>query len=343
VASIEENKIGKIRGTYQEKRSGKTYRIARQRRLKRWKDSKDFFVVPKGYVHNIVNLSAPINFSFIEYTNDVLEYLKVGRENLKNHNAIRFDVSKIEYFTPEVIPLLISHIKEISFNNKVPIHGNAPENEKFRQIFTQSGLYNYVKSKKKYKIAENNLLHKEANFKVKPDIAARSVEMIIKNCNCNQEYVEPIYNIFIELMSNTHHHANLKQYGYSKWWLYVFHDETTKKISLSFLDLGVGIFKSMIVRTYLKKIGRSLKLVDNVGLVSDLLSGKVQSRIDIDNEIRGKGIPQIVEYSKLECFEKFLLITNDVKIDLKTDKTEKLTSNLRGTFYYIEFKNYNHE
>jgi len=61
VASIEENKIGKIRGTYQEKRSGKTYRIARQRRLKRWKDSKDFFVVPKGYVHNIVNLSAPIN------------------------------------------------------------------------------------------------------------------------------------------------------------------------------------------------------------------------------------------------------------------------------------------
>ena len=83
-----------------------------------------------------------------------------------------------------------------------------------------------------------------------------------------------------------------------------------------------------------------MRIVDNSSLVSDLLSGKVQSRIEIDNEIRGKGIPQIVEYSKLDCFEKFLLITNDVKIDLKENKWEKLNTGLAGTFYFIQFKNY---
>jgi len=333
--------LGEIRQKYQNKRAGKRYKKDRQRRLKKWKEGKTFFVAPNNYVHNIVNLKAPKDFSLIENTNEVLDYLKVGNENLKNHNSICFDISKIESFTPDVIPLLISHIREVGLKTKVPIHGNAPENVRLRQIFTESGFYDHVRCKQKFKVSDNNIMHKEANFKVKPEIAARSVELIVKNCNCGDEYVEPIYNIFIELMSNTHHHANLSQYGSSRWWLYVFADENTKKVSLSFLDLGVGIFKSMVVRTYLKRIGRSIKLLNNTSLVSDLLSGKVQSRIDIDNEMRGKGIPQIVEYSKLDCFDKFFLITNDVKIDLKTNHAEKLSSNLMGTFYYIEFKNYN--
>ncbi len=325
----------RIRQRYQGKRAGQDYSSERKRRLEKWKSGSPF---TKALPHNyeITNLAAPDNFSLLENTDEVLAYIRKGRYFLKQRNPIRFDISEISNLTPEVIPLLISHLNDPSFGNSMPIHGNAPNNEKFKKIFTESGFYKHVRSKTKFETSKNNIMHRESNFKVMPDIAGDSVELILNNGNYDDSSIEPIYNIFIELMSNTHHHANLKSYGSSKWWLYVFVDNENKKTSISFLDLGVGIFKSVVVKNYLKKIGRDLKLVDNSTLVKDLLNGKIQSRIEIDNEIRGKGIPQIVEYSKYDCFDSFYLITNDMKIDMKNGTWKKLKENLKGTFYFIQ-------
>lgn len=332
---------GNYRQIYEEKRSGTGYKEDRKYRLEKWKRDSMFARPINSTNYDIINLPAPQNFSLINNTDEVLAYLRIGKENLRNGNSVRFDISKISQLTPDTIPLLISHIRDMNYSRNIPIHGNAPEIDKFRKRFTESGFYKHVKSKTKYKVAKDNIMHNESNVKVKPDIAGDSVEVIFNHCPYGEDFVEPIYNIFIELMSNTHHHANLSRYGSSKWWLYLFTDEETQEISLSFLDLGVGIFKSLIFRSYLKKLGRSLKLTDNTSLVADLLNGKIQSRIEIDNEIRGKGIPQIVEYSKLDCFEEFYLITNDVKIDLKTNTSTKLKEKLNGTFYFVKLKTEN--
>lgn len=332
------NRNGNYRQVYENKRLEATYKSERKKRLERWKRTS-FSATARNYILNdIINLLAPENLSLINNPDEVLAYIKRGRENIKNGNPVRFDISQIKELTPDAIPLLISHLRDFKYNKGIPIHGNAPENDKFRKLFTESGFYSYVKSKAKYKTAKDNIMHNESNVKVKPDIAGDAVEIIFGHCKYGEEFVEPVYNIFIELMSNTHHHANLNKYGSSKWWLYLFNDEENEEISLSFLDLGVGIFKSLIVQSYIKKLGLNLKLVDNTILVPELLSGKIQSRIEIDREIRGKGIPQIVEYSKLDCFEEFYLISNNIKIDLKTNTSTKLKENLMGTFYFIKLK-----
>ncbi len=117
------------------------------------------------------------------------------------------------------------------------------------------------------------------------------------------------------------------------------YNEPEKAItSYSFLDLGVGIFESVVVKNYLKRI-RGTILYPNINLVDDLLKGKIPSRMEEDKEIRGKGIPQIVRHSQSDHFKSFYIIANDVKIDLKNQSKEQLNFNLNGTFLYWELQN----
>ncbi len=331
------SKLLGIRQRYQQKRLGAYYNKDREGRLKRWKkgENRIFKQIEQA---KIINLQAPINFSLIENTNEVLDYIENARKILASNNSVKFDISDINNLTPDTIPVLLSHIRDVGFNNFMQIHGNAPKAEKFNKLFTESGFYKHVRSLSKFQISDNNLMHNESNFKVKPDIAGQIINLLITNSDYTEEYLEPIYNIFIELMSNTHHHADLEKYGTSKWWLYLFINHDNRRISISFMDLGVGIFKSVIVQSYLQRLGLMFGVVDNSYLVDDLLNGNIQSRIEFDNEIRGKGIPQIVNYAKLDCFDKFYLITNDIKIDLKLNSFVKLSSDLKGTFYHIELK-----
>lgn len=74
----------------------------------------------------------------------------------------------------------------------------------------------------------------------------------------------------------------------------------------------------------------------NVDLVQDLLDGKIKSREIIDNNIRGKGIPQIARNSQQDVFRRAYIISNDVKINLKTRDAEKLKNNFQGTCLYWE-------
>ena len=148
-----------------------------------------------------------------------------------------------------------------------------------------------------------------------------------------------LYEILIECMSNTHNHANLNKQGECRWWLYVYNNPITNSTSYSFVDLGVGIFKSAHTKNYITKIFKVTGLQKNIDLVDDLLAGKIHSRIEKDRELRGKGIPQIVKHSKNTWFKSFYIITNDVKIDLSIGSRESLDYSFDGTFLHWELIN----
>lgn len=106
----------------------------------------------------------------------------------------------------------------------------------------------------------------------------------------------------------------------------------------TFVDLGVGIFDSRPVQTF-KRFKKFVGWEHNADLVEDLLSGRIKSREIIDNEIRGKGIPQMAENSRNNNISKAYIVSNDVKINLKTWSAEKLSDNFSGTLLYWELTN----
>lgn len=327
-------KLNRVR--YQEKRRTKKYK---KKRINRLKNRKITF--PQNSAWSKVEptkVPAPEKLSLINHPNELVNYLKTIRKLAKFGQPILVDIAHVTIMTYETIPVLISFIKNKKYFYDGQIHGNAPEKECLKKIFTESGFYDFVNSKSKFKSTTENLLHQESNFKVKPEIAGRVTDLIefALESNISEDEIEAIYNIFIELMSNTHHHADITKYGHTKWWL--FAHCAKDEINITFVDQGIGIFKSRVVKEKIKKLGLDIKILTNLILVDDLLDGKIQSRINIDNEIRGKGLPQIVEYSKFDIFESFYIITNDIWINLKNRDRKKLTNSFNGTLINFTIK-----
>lgn len=336
IHKLKARKITSIRTRYESKR-----------RSKKWKKRKKYIKIHgrdiavakhKQFIKPFIDHPAPKKFSFINNTNEVLKYFIDAEKLFKKKYKLNLNIDDIDELTPDAISLMVASINDKDFHHKSGYKGDAPKKPELKKIFKESGFYNFVHSKGFNRAGKGNLLHKEVHTQVMPVLAQKAALIGIRHTFGNEEPYEPLYDILIECMSNTNNHASLKNKEKCKWWLYVYNEPGTKITSYSFLDLGVGIFDSVAVQGYLKQIFKGTIAYKNIKIVDDLLAGKIKSRIDEDNEIRGKGIPQIVEHSKLNAFKEFYIITNDVKINLKTAAREQLDYNFTGTFLYWEIQ-----
>ena len=282
---------------------------------------------------NKVQKTAPTNFSLINNTDEVISYINDCKRLLHEKERVLIDIENVKSITSDAIALLVACANDPSFSGKYgKLSGNAPKDTKLNKLFVESGFYKYVDSSSVMKTAQkkdDNLLHKESHFQVQPDIAKQACLYGTKHVFLNEKPFPELYEMVIEAMSNTNNHANKQKEGVTKWWLYAYNDPTGKTC-YSFVDLGVGIFDSIPVSIY-KTLTRKVGLSHNADLVNDLLDGKIKSRKKEDNRIRGKGIPQIANNSQKSVFDRAYIISNDVKIDLKTRNSEKLSNIFHGT------------
>lgn len=287
--------------------------------------------IKKGFV----KLEAPQNFSFISNTDEIVNFFNSIKEHVDNDQPVNIDVSKITTLSPDIIILLISILKDKK-SIKVGIRGNAPENPKLRKVFIESGLYDFVNSLGRKRVADNNKLWKHStNNHVKGEIAGEAVAIcrnLFKEHGINYD-TDSIYNLLVEAMSNTINHAD-KEKHHVNWWLYYFIDKDEKTIKYSIVDLGIGIFKSASFDTY----RRFAKIIvpGNGLLVKPFLEGKIISSRESDNEISGKGVRQIINCANNPEFTKFSIITNDQIINVKEKNNQSLSNNFDGTFIHFE-------
>lgn len=323
------------------KKKGYNYRKKRKNKLYLRKGkiiTKQIIVKDKVAQKPYTQVVAPDYFSFIDNTEATLKYLNECRILLHKNENITFDISKVKKLSPDAIALLVACTNNPKFRgNYANIRGNAPKDKLAKKLFTESGFYKYVNTSKEMKSAQRaecNLLHKESDFTVQSGIAKEACLYGTHHIFQNDKPISELYEMLVEAMSNTNNHAGKKNKDKIKWWLYTYNDPTGFT-SYSFIDLGVGIFDSIPVR-FFKKIKNIVKLSNNVDLVQDLLNGKIKSSIKKDNDIRGKGIPQIASNSKEPIFKQAIIISNNVKINLKTQEAIKLSVNFNGTFLYWE-------
>ncbi len=289
-----------------------------------------------------INKEAPKNFSFVDNTNQMIGYLNDCRNTLHKDKKITIDISDIESLSTDAIALLVACVNDSSFTGKYgALRGNAPRNTELAKLFVESGFYKHVETDnrllKQINKAEEILLHRESHVKVQSDIAKSACILGTRHVFNSEQPFPAIYEMLIEAMSNTNNHANKNERGKTKWWLYVY-NAPNNTTYYSFVDLGVGIFESVPMSVY-KKLKMFLNITHNADLVKDLLEGKIKSREKIDQDIRGKGIPQIARNSDSEKIGRAYIISNDVKIDLKSKKAERLEYDFKGTFLYWELIN----
>lgn len=308
-----------------------TYKENRQRRL--------ILRRKKSSMPNYVTLKAPENFSFIDNTENVLEYFIRCRKAINRGYNVRFDISHITNLSSDSIALLAAFATDKSFNKGRIIKGNCPQDSKLGQLFVQSGFYKFVNAKPELKNAQNQkvcLFHQENNIKVQPKIARNACNFALKRIVDDQIELESLYEILVEAMSNTNNHANKRKTGLINWWLYTYNAPNGNTI-YTFIDLGVGIFDSIPVIRF-KKFMLKAHFLHNASLAKPLLNGDIKSSKQVDNSIRGKGIPQIYKNCRNTMFYRAYIVSNDVKIDLKTGLARKMPHEFLGTMLHFELK-----
>lgn len=125
------------------KRQSKSYKLRRRHRLENRR---------RGLVEQLkwerkayVELEVPKNFSFIDNTNEILEYFIKCKSLLHNKEKVQCDLSHITALSSDAIALLAACANDESFLGKRGrIRGNAPTDPELLKLFTESGFYNHV-------------------------------------------------------------------------------------------------------------------------------------------------------------------------------------------------------
>lgn len=321
-------------------RSRKRLRSKVKRAKNKYSPSNEYFPPRVFSRSRLVTLKAPENFSLIENTNEVLEYFNQARSYLRKGNSVDLDISKIKSLTPDAIALLVARLRDKQFHHDRGVKGNAPEDKMLKQIFLQSGFYDFVDSEEKPKRLDHLVNKVSKNF-VDDDLAKKYSLIGIRHTFGREFIFDPLYDILIEVMQNTNNHAGENRGDYD-WWLHVYRDPAESISKYTFLDLGSGVFESFPATLFRNNLTDMVGLTNNKDLVRPLFNGEIKSSTGRDD--RGLGMPQIFESSQNPSFGKFYMIANDVKVDMKTMTITELNGNFSGTLFYwelIDDKGYN--
>jgi hypothetical protein len=151
------------------------------------------------------------------------------------------------------------------------------------------------------------------------------------------------------LMHNTNNHASLGAKGEKHWWLSVHHRRSRRRVTFSFVDFGVGIFRSLDgKRTNERFHGwRTSEFgtiippgATNAQLLQLILTGEMHRTVTKE-DFRGKGLPGIREVWERNHISNLRIVTNDVYADVARDEYRTLNPPFDGTLVVWELEESN--
>jgi hypothetical protein len=147
-------------------------------------------------------------------------------------------------------------------------------------------------------------------------------------------------------MANTRNHASgrnehkkwqaIKKRPPELWWATVYADTGRKKICFTFVDTGVGIFRSVRIGT----VRRIYEFVsggsNDPEILRDMLLGRVPSSTRLS--FRGKGLPYINRLAMERRISSLVIVANDVYANVNSGVFEKLHAPFHGTLSFARLQ-----
>lgn len=191
-----------------------------------------------------VYIEAPENFSFIENSNQFNNFLIQVHHALNEHKSIEVDHRNVTLQTPEALTTFLSVLADPKHQDTRQ-QGYLPQDPNQRQMFFDSGLCDYLKLNTAVKLPRpSGNIQRRKNFKVEPKTAYDLKQFAMKSLYGQDRRHQPLYNTFIELMANTHNHAGGNS-SKEKWLASVYCQPEQGRTCFTFVDTGVGIFRSV--------------------------------------------------------------------------------------------------
>ena len=272
----------------------------------------------------------PKIFSLIDNSNETIDFFNNILQYIKNKynkgNRLFFDMSDVEYVSNDALMYLIAIIKntKIKFNSS----GNLPKNKDCRNLVIESGFLDYLNTLKELELTTTtNKLRIRIGNNINREVAKSICDFFIDSCGIPRIKCKFMYDIIIELMTNTIQHAYNNSMLISYW--YVFLERSDNIVKMVFLDTGDGIPETLR-KNWLEKI-KLLNVKDDCELIQSALNGDFRTRTE--QKYRGKGLPKIYKYYKEGKIKNLKIISRHGVI---SSNNNNLKSKLQGTLFSWE-------
>jgi hypothetical protein len=277
-------------------------------------------------------LRAPTEFSIIQNAPGVIAFL-TALEYYSQQSNVTIDLSEVTLITTDAVAALVATLKRIPGG----FRGNLPQDSLAQEILIQSGFFHHVKSVQPLPQVLQGLITQEQSKKVQPDLAAHLIHVGTARIHGSKRPCQPAYRVLIESMNNTHNHAAKEQHGEQTWWATVYADVQRKTVCYTFVDTGVGIFRSVRlkgIRKIYRGVTRLVGVKTDANILRDMLQGKIESSTGVS--YRGKGLPAIYRHAEAGRIKSLVIIANGVYANVSKDEYINLDTEFRGTLLYWE-------
>lgn len=288
---------------------------------------------------NKYEFRAPLNFSLINnpeetgaFFSNMISFIKDKRNFGK---ALFIDISNISSLTIDALMYLLAIVNNLNsnFRDKYSFSGNTPSDEKVRRMFSESGFYHFVHHKGTAPLIKNDdNIQIVSGENCDTTLAKRLSDFVCEKANVKKRSCSFLYNMIIELMSNTHKHAYVaKNILHPRWYCYAEY-ESPNIISFSFMDIGASI-PATVKKNFAERVDILGIKADNKYIIS-ALDGDF--RTSTQQGYRGKGLPKIREFCSANQIRNLHILSNkaDVKVLQTGYYARDISSTLSGTLFY---------
>lgn len=269
-----------------------------------------------------ITMALPSVFSLVKAPDEATAFF-ARLWNAAGQCRIRLDLSAVNEITSDAVTALVAAVR--SFKG---VSGNAPEDVAAREMLVESGFFEHVRARPAPPRATQGRLRPKKSQKVEPELADQLIAIGRAAIQADPGPRHGAYRALIECMSNTHNHAGRSETVRETWWCSVYGSRPRGRICYTFLDTGIGIFKSVRVRKWKQIFG------GNLATLRGILERRIPS--STGEPYRGKGLPAIYESLLAHRIERLVIIANDVYADVAQSDFRKLDHPVRGTLLYWE-------
>lgn len=268
-------------------------------------------------------IAAPEVFSLIEAPDEATAFLERLWAAAGGYR-VYLDLASIQKVSIDAITALIAAVRSSKETS-----GNTPSQDAARELLIESGFFEHVRARNAPHAPTQGGLRPRRSRKVEPSTAQELIAIGTKAVGAEPGPRPSSYRVLIECMSNTHNHAAApSEFVRETWWCSVYGDRARRRLCFTFVDTGIGIFRSVKVRRWKRLFG------GNVATLRGILERRVPS--STGQPFRGKGLPAIYDSLRAGRIERLVIIANDVFAEPGRDDFRTLRNPFRGTLLYWE-------
>lgn len=282
-------------------------------------------------------MDVPQNFSICSNPEETLDFFSHILQSVHDGKPIHLEMRHIQDLSIDAVMYLLAVIKRIKMSPvRWTVRGTVPLHLECNHLLQECGFFNYVHRNRNVTDLshDSEVVTIVTGNIVDPLVAKRLCAFAIKKLDLHYLKTRKLYDMIIELMSNTKQHAYRKasREPMPDWYVFATLTRDKKAVQFIFLDTGDGI-PSTIKRkgweTVRDTFGTVFGSTSHAAYIKSALEGQFRTRTGEPH--RGKGLPKLQSFSQEGYIQNLTVVSNHGFVGGNLEK--ELQTGLTGTLF----------